>query len=103
MWGGLSYDFGKRVPMLKDLEFDLAYYASLTESTRAADGTVASAGAAGRVGTWSALLDYKLNKRFDVYGAYTNNSFSGPTYSTVTNAGAHGSQDMLGMGVRMKF
>ena len=102
MWGGLSYDFGKRVPMLKDLEFDLAYYASLTESTRAADGTVADASTPGRVGTWSALLDYKLNKRFDVYGAYTSNSFSGPAYSTST-AGRVGTQDMLGMGVRMKF
>jgi len=99
-WAGLTYDVGHRIPMLKDLEFDLAYYSSVTDATHNANGANGS-GDAGRVGTWSALLDYKLNKRFDTYLAYTHNDFSGAAYSG--SSGMNSSQEMAGVGVRMKF
>jgi len=84
--------------MLKDLEFDLAYYDTLTHKSERNDGFI-NDGSQGRIGTYSALLDYKINKRFDVYGAFTQNHFTGPAYGGVYNT----DQYLVGTGVRMKF
>jgi len=97
-WAGFSWDVGHRIPMLKDLEFDLAYYDTLTHKSERNDGFI-NDGSQGRIGTYSALLDYKINKRFDVYGAFTQNHFTGPAYGGVYNT----DQYLVGTGVRMKF
>ena len=93
---GAEYNFGERFANLKDLTLAVGYYDTITE--RKVTGGTAS-GSVGTINTWTAVLDYKLNKRFDVYAAGTNNYFSGSSYTS----GNARNQDAFGLGVRMKF
>jgi predicted porin len=95
LFAGAEYNFGERFAQLNGLTLAVGYYDTIAE--RKVTGGTAS-GAVGTINTWTAVVDYKLNKRFDVYGAFTNNYFSGA--SRTTNAA---NQDAFGLGVRMKF
>ena len=96
LFAGSEYNFGERFHQLDGLTLALGYYDTINE--RKVTNGVAS-GAVGTVNTWTAVADYKLNKRFDVYGAYTNNYFGGSNYSSASEKNV----DAFGLGVRMKF
>ena len=97
LWVGTEYNFGERFPALKDLTLAVGYYDTITEHEISSTGTT-SAGV-GTENTWTGVLDYKLNKRFDVYAAATNNHFSGSAVSSTQLKNI----DAFGLGVRMKF
>jgi predicted porin len=97
-WIGANYDFAKRVPMLAGLSTSVGYYATRFDAKQNADGSSA-AGTKGDIDTWTFIADYKLNKRFDTYFAYTTNHFSSDKYAT----GYYTNVDTVGAGVRMKF
>jgi predicted porin len=97
LFAGAEYNFGERFPKLNGLNLAVGYYDEIVEGLV----TPGSAnGAVGTVNTWTAVLDYTLNKRFDVYAAATNNYFSGAAYK---GTGYAQNQDAFGLGVRMKF
>ena len=97
-WIGANYDFAKRVPMLAGLSASLGYYATKFDAKQNAGAPVA--GTQGDIDTWTFIADYKLNKRFDTYFAYTTNHFSGDKYPSASN---YTNVDTVGAGVRMKF
>jgi len=95
---GAKFDFAENMPALTGLTAALGYYETKNDAP-----TDASA-KAGKIDTTTLVVDYKINKRFDTYFAYTNNHFSGPAYQ---NSGGvytyYQNVDMAGVGVRMKF
>ena len=95
-FGGVKFDFAERVPMLAGLTTSLGYYATRADEWSGSSPTTNSKKAS--VDTWTFIADYKLNKRFDTYFAYTTNHFSGPAYSTNES-----NVDTVGAGLRMKF
>ncbi len=97
-WIGANYDFAKRVPMLAGLSASLGYYATKFDAKQLASGV--STNTQGDIDTWTFIADYKLNKRFDTYFAYTTNHFSGDKYPSASN---YTNVDTVGAGVRMKF
>ena len=97
-WIGANYDFAKRVPMLAGLSASLGYYA--TKFDAKLDSGAPVSGTQGDIDTWTFIADYKLNKRFDTYFAYTTNHFSGDKYPSASN---YTNVDTVGAGVRMKF
>jgi len=99
---GASFDFADRMPALAGLNTSLGYYATRID---AVSGPGAAANTQADVDTWTFVADYKLNKRFDTYFAYSNNHFSGDKYSTITNGvkDYYQNVDIVGAGVRMKF
>jgi predicted porin len=115
-WAGGEYDFAEHFPALSGLTLSAAYYRTKYDDLSGQDpynsGT-AGTGFAWNINTETTILDYKINKRFDVYAAATWNQFGGDFVngkSTKKNAGASQGGDMLykdvnafGLGVRMKF
>ena len=102
-WVGGEYSFGERFHALEGLTLSAAYYRTEYGNMY---GDNAVAGKAFNIDTETAILDYKLNKRFDIYGAATWNQFSGD-YVNGVGAGAvtmlQKHIDAYGLGVRMKF
>jgi len=100
-WLGASYDFGTQFPKLAGLKAQAGYYDYINEHptgpTTISDATKAGAG---RSGTWSAVLDYQINKRFDVYAATTESHFTGAYYSS---AKYDPDQLVVATGLRFKF
>lgn len=96
-FAGAEYNFGERFPVLKGLSLAAGYYDILKEDKEFNDGT--NGGGNGKEGTWTAVLDYGINKRFDVYGAATTNHFSG----SLTSATQFKDIYEVGAGIRMKF
>jgi len=94
---GASYDFAQRVPLLAGLTTSLGYYETRFD---AIDGPVKSTNSQGNIDTWTIVTDYKLNKRFDTYLAYTSNHFSGDKFPTATSIS---NINTLGAGFRMRF
>lgn len=94
---GANFDFAQRVPALAGLTTSIGYY--LTKAD-AIDGPTVSTNSQGKIDTWTAMLDYKLNKRFDTYLAYTTNHFSGDKYPSASN---YTNVTSYGAGLRMKF
>ena len=84
--------------MLAGLSASLGYYATKFDAKQNAGAPVA--GTQGDIDTWTFIADYKLNKRFDTYFAYTTNHFSGDKYPSASN---YTNVDTVGAGVRMKF
>ena len=94
---GSEYNFGERFAQLNGLTLAVGYYDTLTE-TSIVKG-VAQAGSTGREGTWTGVVDYKLNKRFDLYAAATTNHFAGAAAKSTQLSDINA----FGLGVRMKF
>ena len=108
LFAGAEYDFAERFAELKGLTLAVGYYDTITGARQNADGTQSSGkDGTGTEGTWTAVLDYKLNKRFDVYGAYTHNHFAGAAQLSggdiITTGTGATNIDAYGLGVRMKF
>ena len=100
-WVGGEYDFGQRFAALDGLTLSGAYYYTKYGTLDGVDagGTAGVAGKDFHIDTETVVLDYKLNKRFDVYGAATWNQFGGTYVSTMLNKDVNA----YGVGVRMKF
>ena len=104
-WVGGEYDFGQRFAALDGLTLSGAYYYTKYGTIDGSDGVGnAAVGKDFHINTETVVLDYKLNKRFDVYGAATWNQFGG-TYVDVTSSSIMANKDVnaYGVGVRMKF
>ena len=96
---GASFDFADRMPALAGLNTSLGYYATRFDASQLIAGGD-KPNTQGAVDTWTFVADYKINKRFDTYFAYTTNHFSGDKYPTTTY---YTNVDTVGAGVRMKF
>lgn len=94
---GASFDFAERIPVLAGLTTSLGYYATRFDAIK---GPTISTNSEGKIDTWTFIADYKLNKRFDTYFAYTNNHFSGDKFPSASN---YTNVDLAGVGVRMRF
>lgn len=94
---GANFDFAQRMPALAGLTTSIGYY--LTKAD-AIEGPTPSTNSQGKIDTWTAMLDYKLNKRFDTYLAYTTNHFSGDKYPSATT---YTHVTSYGAGLRLKF
>jgi predicted porin len=92
---GAKFDFAERVPVLAGLSTSLGYYASRFDGYA---GAAANPSKQGSIDTTTFVADYKFNKRFDTYFAYSTNHFSGPNYAT-----NYSNVDIYGVGIRMKF
>ena len=102
LWAGGTYDFGQRISALDGLTLDVGYYDTLNGSWTGNDSTTAgTANKSSQVHTWTEVLDYKLNKRFDVYAAATQNHFQGAAITPSTVMAT--SVSAYGVGIRMKF
>jgi len=95
---GAGYDFSAQFPKLTGLKLQAGYYDFISETPSTTHAISTAKQNSGRIGTWSAVLDYQINKRFDVYAAATNSHFTGPYYS-----GYDTNQTVIGTGVRFKF
>ena len=100
-WLGGEYDFAKRFPVLSGLTLSGAYYYTKFDplSGTSPGGVAGVSGKDFRIGTETVILDYKINKRFDVYSAATWNQFRGAFVKTMT----YPNVNAFGVGVRMKF
>jgi len=107
LFAGAEYNFGERFSQLNGLSLAVGYYDTVTDAKYTAGVAGTGSNGTGTEGTWTAVLDYKLNKRFDVYGAYTHNHFAGAAFLSGGNIAATGTGqtniDAAGLGVRMKF
>ena len=101
IWLGGEYDFAKRFPVLSGLTLSGAYYYTKFDplSGTSPGGVAGVSGKDFRIGTETVILDYKINKRFDVYSAATWNQFRGAFVKTMT----YPNVNAFGVGVRMKF
>lgn len=96
---GAGYDFGVVFPQLSGLKMQAGYYDYISEKAYNSDGSVVSgSGQQGRTGTWTTVLDYQINKRFDIYAAATDSHFTGPYYATYNP-----DQLLIGTGIRFKM
>jgi predicted porin len=79
-WGGVKWN------LTPDFEFTVAYYGykqnSFATGAHAGCSDISSSGCSGNLNAASLLLDYKLTKRFDIYG--------GTFWNEVTNGLANG-------------
>jgi predicted porin len=94
---GANFDFAERLPKLSGLSSSIGFYETKFD---AIDGPTPSTNSQGNIDTWTFVADYKFNKRFDTYFAYTNNHFSGDKYPTATN---YADVNTVGAGLRMRF
>ncbi len=94
---GASFDFAQRMPTLAGLSSSIGFYDTKFD---AIDGPTTSTNSQGNIDTWTMVTDYKFNKRFDTYVAYTNNHFSGDKYPSATN---YTDVSTVGTGLRMRF
>lgn len=94
---GASFDFSQRLPALAGLSTSIGFYQTRFD---AIDGPTVSTNSQGKIDTWTAIADYKFNKRFDGYVAYTTNHFSGDKYPRASN---YHEVNNLGAGLRMRF
>lgn len=94
---GASFDFAERMPALAGLSSSLGFYETQFD---AIEGPTKSTNSQGNIDTWTLVADYKINKRFDTYFAYTNNHFSGDKYPSATN---YHDVNTIGTGLRMRF
>lgn len=94
---GASFDFAERVPALAGLTSSIGFYDTKFD---AIEGPIVSTNSEGNIDTWAVVADYKFNKRFDTYFAYTTNHFSGDKYPSATN---YSDVSTLGTGLRMRF
>ena len=107
---GAEYNFGERFAQLKGLTLAAGYYDTITETLMGNNGSSAEKNQVGNEGTWTAVLDYTINKRFDIYAAATHNHFGGSMAVSGGDIAASGTGstgqsniDAFGLGVRMKF
>jgi predicted porin len=79
-WGGLKWN------LTPDFDFTVAYYGykqnSFATGAHAGCADISNSGCSGNLNAASLLLDYKLTKRFDIYG--------GTFWNEVTNGLANG-------------
>lgn len=94
---GASYDFAQRFPSLAGLTSSIGYYETKFD---AINGPIRSTNSQGNIDTWTFVTDYKFNKRFDTYLAYTNNHFSGDKFPTTTS---YNDVTTAGAGFRLRF
>ena len=100
-WLGGEYDFAMRFPVLTGLTLSGGYYYTKFNPLNGTSPT-GVAGISGKdfhIYTETMILDYKINKRFDVYGAGTWNQYRGTFVKTMT----YPDINAYGVGVRMKF
>jgi len=106
-WLGGEYNFGERFHALDGLTLSAAYYKTeYGDMYGGGTGGVPVTGKAFNIDTETAILDYKLNKRFDIYAAATWNQFGGNYVNGVGTGSITMLQknvDAYGLGVRMKF
>jgi predicted porin len=94
---GASFDFSQRVPVLAGLSTSAGFYETKFD---AIEGPTVSTNSEGKIDTWTMVADYRFNKRFDTYVAYTNNHFSGDKFPI---ASFYHDVSSVGAGMRMKF
>jgi len=92
---GAKYDFAENMPALTGLTAALGYYSTRADNYEG----VVDLTKEGKIDTTTLVVDYKINKRFDTYFAYSNNHFSGVANNGINFANV----DIAGAGVRMKF
>ena len=106
-WVGGEYNFGERFHALDGLTLSAAYYKTEYGSMYGGSGAngsgVNASGKDWHINTETAILDYKLNKRFDIYAAATWNQFGGTYVTTGSTSMVNTNIDAYGLGVRMKF
>lgn len=94
---GAKYEFAEQVPILSGLSASLGFYDTKFDAIQ---GPTASTSSQGEIDTYTGILDYVLNKRFDTYVAFTSNTFKGDRYSS---AAFHHQVSTVGAGLRMRF
>ncbi|SDK54835.1 Outer membrane protein (porin) [Methylophilus rhizosphaerae] len=94
---GASFDFSQRLPTLAGLSTSIGFYQTQFD---AIDGPTISTSSEGKIDTWTSIIDYKFNKRFDGYMAYTTNHFSGDKYPRAQN---YHEVSNIGAGLRLRF
>ena len=100
-WLGGEYDFAKRFPLMAGLTLSGAYYYTKFDPLSGAS-PMGAAGVSDKdfhIGTETIIMDYKINKRFDIYGAASWNQYSGTFVRTMT----YPNINAYGVGVRMRF
>jgi predicted porin len=85
------------MPALAGLTTSIGFYETKAD---AIDGPTISTNSQGKIDTWTAMADYRFNKRFDTYVAYTTNHFSGDKYPSATT---YRDVNSVGAGLRLKF
>ena len=109
LFAGAEYNFGERFHDLDGLSLAVGYYDTILSAQTSGIGvkTLTGSNSSGRVGTWTAVVDYKINKRFDVYAAATQNHYTGSAVlgggDIGTGATGQTNINAIGTGVRMKF
>ena len=109
LFAGAEYNFGERFHDLDGLSLAVGYYDTIlsAKTSGTGDKTLTGSDSSGRVGTWTAVVDYKINKRFDVYAAATQNHYTGSAVlgggDIGTGATGQTNINAIGTGVRMKF
>ena len=96
-FAGANYDFAQSVPALNGLTTSAGYYVTAFD---AIEGPTVSTNSQGRINTWTMIADYRFNRRFDTYVAYTNNHFSGDRYP---KQNFYDTVSTVGAGVRLRF
>ena len=92
-FGGGELDIGELYPALQGLKLQAGFYDYTANKTLSTEYDVY---------TTSLVLDYKINKRFDTYAAFTNNKWVGPGSSN-TDANYFTDIRAYGVGLRMAF
>ena len=101
VFGGGELDIGALVPTLNGLKLQAGLYDNVNQAGSVKDN---GTGQDLHVYTESFVLDYKINKRFDTYFAFTNNKFVGPSTLTGWDSSLYYTDvRAIGLGVRMKF
>ena len=103
-WVGGEYNFGERFPVLHGLKLSAAYYKTDVGALYGDHADAAAGNYIYHINTETAILDYTINKRFDIYAAATWNQFGGNYFDIVKpTQGVNKDVDAYGLGVRMKF
>ena len=92
-FAGGELNIGELYPALEGLKLQAGFYDYTANKTLSTEYDVY---------TTSLVLDYKINKRFDTYAAFTNNKWVGPG-STNTDANYFTDIRAYGVGLRMAF
>lgn len=94
---GARFQFADRFPALSGLSASVGFYDTRFDAIK---GPTASTNSQGEIDTWTGILDYVFNRRFDTYLAYTNNYFKGDRYPT---ASFYNHVNTVGAGIRLRF
>lgn len=96
-FAGARYEFAERFPRLSGLSVSVGYYDTRFDAIQ---GPTVSTNSQGDIRTYTSIVDYVFNRRFDTYLAYTTNHFSGDRFPSAT---FYRDVSTLGAGLRLRF